>query len=346
MVNNTYKAALGSIAESLVRGEIGILIGAGMSTESGVPAGSRMAKRMLRRAVFGPGTEDADDRPEFSTIDSLAAQYPFEAISRLLQEHHQYKSFAAWLQEKGGLRTAEASAAHKKLHELYVYQRHNFPRFLFTTNFDMLIEEAFGDEAIGVTTDNLHDLRKAREQNKVAVVHLHGSIDYPKSIIVGEGLLSHVEGPLFDLLRGALATEVFVLVGYSLADTNLRSVFFDVQRISETRFGLRKQTFVVSPAEGDSGDPATEAGLAQAIWAQRDVDHLPVRASTFFADLFDAVTDFLRIEVKDAVARALNVQTDTLDSMLRTAAEQFAIIEPFDLLVYLYYTLPPHGKKQ
>jgi hypothetical protein len=234
---------------------------------------------------------------------------------------------------------AGPSKPHYLLRDLYGLVPARFPKVVFTTNFDTLIEDAFESEAICVTSGNLLELVKARESGKIAVVHLHGAVTHPDSIIAGEAALLDAEGPLFDLLRGALSTDIFVLIGYSLADTNLRSIFFDVQRVSKTRQGLKKRTLAVSPAAGELSDGASEASIARVMWHQRGVEHIAATAGEFMTSLYDATHNFIQFEMKQRVADALGKSPATLDNLLETAARPFGVIEPQDLLVYLYYSL-------
>lgn len=175
---------------------------------------------------------------------------------------------------------------------------------------------------------------------------MHGSVHHPQSIAVGEEAQATLEGPIFDLLRGALATEVFVLVGYSLTDTNLRTLFFDVQRIAKTRSGLNKRTFSISPADGDPGATESPAGIARSIWQQRDVEHIAVTASQFFTSLLETVDNFQLVQMKQEVATALGKSVETLEQLLASAASPFKVINTEDLLIYLYYSLSPLEKKQ
>lgn len=336
---NEYK----NISDSLARGEIGLLIGAGMSIESEVPDGITMAKFMLRRAVLGAYEEKNEDYPN---IDRLAEKYPFESIAEYLKEELGYHDVYDWLSNVAGLSKKKPNAGHRWLHEIQQSISHRFPKTIFTTNFDTLIEDEFGEEnALCITSENLEALREAHEKGKIAVVHLHGCIKHPKSIVTGEKSLLTLEGPLFDLLRGALATEVFLLIGYSLADTNLKRVFFDVQRVAETRQGLNKRTYAVFPAEGEPGDRIAEAGIVRQIWKQRGVTHIAASATEFFDNLFEAINSYITFTMKEEVAAALKTDKVTLEEMLKTSSEPFVTIKPFDLLVYLYYTLTPLENK-
>jgi len=296
---------------------------------------------MLRRAVLGD--EKDASKPH---VDGLADKYPFEAIAEYLRTKLPYHDLAEWLREEGGFAAARPRAAHQSLRELYELVPHRFPKTVFTTNFDTLIEDVFGDAyAHCITSENVAELQQARKEGKIAVVHLHGCTKYPKSIISGERQLATLEGPVFDLLRGALAIDIFVLVGYSLRDTNLRDVFFDVQRVADTRLGLKKRTFAVSPEEGHSRDETDEAGIAKTIWKLRDVDHIAASAVGFFQSVFSAAENVLTIEMRDEVAKALGKDAATLDKMLESAAQPIDVIKPIDLLVYLHYSLSLWEKK-
>jgi hypothetical protein len=334
-----YLNEFDEISSGLAAQEVGFLFGAGMSDKSGIHMGAELAKRMLRSAVYG-ATRVEEEAKE---IDDIAIKYPFEAISEYCRTKTRFKNLSEWLLEHGGFKKAKPTTAHEGLFELYEYLETRFPSILFTTNFDHLIENSLGEKnAISVTIDNLQDLHKAKEEGKVAVVHLHGCIERPNTLITGEITQATLEGSLFDLFRAELAKDVFVFVGYSLADTNLRHIFFDVQRISRTRQGLEKDTYVVSPASGNPQNVDSESFIAKRIWEDRGATHLALSASDFFKSLTLATKNFVNFKAKQEVAdRLVDGSLETLESMLESIAEKYRDLKADDFLLYLYYTLVP-----
>lgn len=342
--SNIYQEAYTTIAEYLAKGDVGFLCGAGMSRDSEIEIGCELAKRMLRRAVLG-ATEVDNEHP---ILDRLASSYPFEAIADYLVQKLPNHVIAKWLcdERQGGFDKAEPKDSHKFLYELWATLGRKFPSMVFTTNFDNLIEEKFGSDAICITNSNIYELATAKEKNKLAVVHLHGCVMFPESIVFGEERQATLEGAVFDLFRASLATEVFVMVGYSLRDTNLRHVFFNVQRVAKTRERLKKRTFAISPADGNLNDPTSEITIVKEIWRLRGVDHLAVSAADFFKNLFRVSDQFALTKMRDKVAGAIKKPLKTLDKMLESAAEPFEVIEPQDILEYLYCALAPEKVEQ
>jgi len=329
-----YHEAFKTIARDLSRGELTLLFGAGMSVDSNVPGGRKMAVQMLRRIALGD--EKDTSRPD---LDSLAGKYPFEAISDLLQEKK--VDFSQWLKQEGGLGKALVSPAHTLLREVHEYVPNQFPRVVFTTNFDTLLEEGLGwDRAECVTSENFPSLSDAKRSKKVAVVHLHGCTNHPQSVVVGEISQATLRNSVFELFRGSLATETMVMVGYSMEDTNLRDIFYHIQSAAQKRRGMAKRTFAVSPADGDGGDILSAAGLAQKVWDRRGVDHLPFSAEKFFSELFKYLTDYLEHDLMGRVAFKMGINEGVLGNMLESATKPFSVLEPVDLLIYLDYALP------
>jgi len=330
-----YTEDLSTVAEALTNGDLGILIGAGMSKESGLDTAAELSAKMLKRALGG-----ALD-PASPSIEELARSHPFEAIIEMLREKLPYADVARWLREDGGFADAKPSSPHFRLADLFALNK-NFPRIVFTTNFDLLIEDGFGDgTAIPITSENLHSLPEARQHGQVAVVHLHGAISHPTSLQVGEASLTAGDGAVWDLLRASLATDVFLLIGYSLTDANLKRVFYDVQRLATTRKGLQKRTFAVSPARGNPSNAQSESGMARKVWRQRGVDHIAMEAGSFLAALLETTKGHVEGKILVNVARTMGLEIDTLRDMLDSAAKPFRWITPFDLLLYLHYTLTP-----
>jgi hypothetical protein len=342
----TNESVLMTIAKRLQRGEVGFLFGAGMSYGTGICLGPELSKRMLRCKTLG--VEKVDQ--EIPHIDKIATSFPFEAIAELCSKSKKNPTMdlLGLLQEIGGMKHAKLVKVHEHLLELYFLLGPNFPRELFTTNFDPLIENALNNDslkeprAITVTTENLDDLHRAKEENKIAVVHLHGCISHPKSIICGEMRLATLEGTLLDLFKGHLSKDVFVFVGYSLSDTNLRYIFFDIQRESESRNRIKKDTFVVSPADGSLDDDCSEVSIIKSIWGLRgNVTHLPLSAEDFFYSLNLAIRNSVLFQARELVAQRLGTEPKVVDHMLESATADFQDLRPEDLLIYLFYVLTP-----
>ena len=341
-----YQEQIGTIADSFTRSELGLLIGAGMSIGSQIPDGLAMAQRMLRRAVLG---RDQEANDQCAQVEKLAARYPFEAVAQFLNRKLAHHDLVNWLREQGNIGKAKPNDAHRHLRELRDHYPHVFPKIIFTTNFDTLIEDELNngrpaghERARCLSSDNITDLPVARAARQIVVAHLHGCVTYPRSIVFGEKELATQRGTMFDLLRSALATDIFVIVGYSLGDTDLRTLFFDIQDIVETRRGLSKRTFAVSPAAGRLDDSRSEAAIAREFWDQRgNVEHLAMSAAEFLSTLSEAVTNHVMLKLKQEVAASLKMDIATLQSILQSAAEGFRVVKPEDLLIYLYYSLSP-----
>src|SRR5688500_8034383 len=93
-IDADFPALYENLADSLARGEVAFLIGAGMSLDGGIDPGTVMAGRMLRRAVLGAGHED--DPKGKAAYDTLASKYPFEGIAEYLVEEHPQHDIATW----------------------------------------------------------------------------------------------------------------------------------------------------------------------------------------------------------------------------------------------------------
>lgn len=313
------------------------MVGAGMSVRSGIPGGAELASRMLRAAVFGSASAPG----AAPHLERLASQYPFEAIMQLLAFRLPDHDVCGWLDSNAGFASAVPNEAHERLRDIRIVVEDWFPRYVYTTNFDRLLEQQFGDDCVEVTTENLTTgLKEAAAKRKVAVVHLHGSVGFPSSIMTAEGELVTAHGVLFDLLRGELAKDVFVIIGYSLTDGNLRRMFFDIQQVAQTRHGLSKLTYVVAPADGDLNDPSSPVSIATEVWRQRGCVLIPEMAEVFMETLLRAVHDFELVQREEKVAYRLGVPPDTLWPRLGKAAAPFELLSERDLLTYLDYALP------
>lgn len=100
------------------------------------------------------------------------------------------------------------------------------PLRIVTTNYDKLAEELAGAECLSLSPGR----PVPRSDGRVKVYHVHGSIDVPgKMIVTADDYFNfmHTESYFSRKLSTILHENTVVILGYSLGDTNLKSILND-----------------------------------------------------------------------------------------------------------------------
>ncbi|TVU75099.1 SIR2 family protein [Vibrio tasmaniensis] len=102
---------------------------------------------------------------------------------------------------------------------------------IVTTNYDKLAEQLCGSQVHSFAPG----LPIPRSKSKVKVYHVHGSIDSPKDMIItSEDYFNffHAESYFSRKLSTVFHENTVVILGYSLGDTNLKSIINDYKKFT------------------------------------------------------------------------------------------------------------------
>lgn len=97
---------------------------------------------------------------------------------------------------------------------------------IITTNYDKLSEHLVGSDCQSLTPG----MPVPRSNSRVKVFHVHGSVDYPSRMVVTADdyfNFMHSETYFSRKLSTVLHENTVVILGYSLGDTNLKSILSD-----------------------------------------------------------------------------------------------------------------------
>jgi hypothetical protein len=296
---------IAQIATQLVKGRLGLLIGAGMSVPSAGIPGSALSKKLVWKALFKHKHVPLDPAFEEQLV-SVSSKYPLEAIAEACSQVFAYgeHELQALLENVVFPDGSHRHAGHTALAS--IVNRYAL-RTIYTTNWDTLLEDAIGTGvAESITESDLRRLDEVYDSGHVAVVHLHGT--FTKTPLVREPDLMDPEKPLFQLFLADLIKKAFVFVGYSLSDPNIRALYWRSRQMLSTRDKqLNKLTYVVSPAQND-----VERRTASAVWHERGARYIPMGAEDFFAALQAEAATHALSALKDDLRRRLNVGPDEL----------------------------------
>jgi hypothetical protein len=328
------------IAKELLRGRIGFLFGAGMSIPSGGLPGTALAKELLVQGLF-PAQARKPDPDLAQRLDGAAGRYPLEAIAAGVVRRlpFQEQGLVRLLNETvfGGKEPA-CHNGHRQVAS--IVNRLGNIRLLFTTNWDSLLEKAFGESAAPIWKDdqlvNLDDLLA----QKVGIVHLHGTFD--DNPLIREDDLMNPAGPFFQLFLSELMSKSFVFVGYSLSDPNIRALYYKAASVLAARTAnLHKTTFVVCPPRDD-----VDRLVATHVWDARNATYIPLGGEEFFDRLKNELETQAMEHFKRELEKRLGVTREELNAKIDELVSVFPDFETREqALLYLYsITKTPKAK--
>jgi NAD-dependent SIR2 family protein deacetylase len=298
---------IGSIAEQLRKKRVGFLIGVGMSLKSGSIRGDELRYALLRRGLYQ--SERDMTREIENKIRKISEKYPLEAIAGAItdelplkdEELKELLTELAFKEEQ-----PKPNEGHKLLSK--IISRFKI-KILFTTNWDNLIKSALGESAEVITRNNnrIINLDKITEK-KTAIIHLHGTFeDMP---LVKENDLMDLESPLLQLFLTELMSKVFVFVGYSMNDPNIKAIYYRTKDLLDRKKVINKKTYIVYPPEDHDKH---EIYINKKIWSARNIEYIPLSAEDFFRMLYEESVVRKMKEVRARLATKLGINEDQLN---------------------------------
>lgn len=180
------------------------------------------------------------------------------------------------------------------------------PHHVVTTNYDRLVEEAFGEERRPAVLP-----REPVGPSGRWVLKLHGDIENSDSIVLTRsdymGLPSGSQA-LLGIMQAMLMTQHMLFVGYSLQDETFHRVMFDVRKA----FG---SSYFQSPGSTKFGTVllVAENQLVSGMWENSlDVVALHTSDSTEGGRNLEIVLDLVGFECADTSAFLLDATFDSL----------------------------------
>lgn len=216
------------IFETIRKEDAVLWVGAGFSKYAGYPTGSELAKILYENLT----QEERKDISLNLSFDKLAQVY--------IDLRGTQNSLIELLRKTYAYHVPISTEYHDKLAKI------PHIKTVITTNYDTLLENAYGNEAIKVVTDT--DVTHIKE-NKTTIIKIHGDFSQEnKLIITSEDYASFInEGlssPIWNVVIERLATKHLIFLGYSMEDPNVMSL---LKRLTDTLGDSRKEIYFISP---------------------------------------------------------------------------------------------------
>lgn len=106
---------------------------------------------------------------------------------------------------------------------------------VFTTNYDRLLEQAFGEQGrqIDVVVED-PQIGRVTERSRMTLVKMHGCVSRPHTLVVTREDYDSYDlhhPAIITYLQSLLSTRTFLFVGFSLRDPNFRNIYRIVQQV-------------------------------------------------------------------------------------------------------------------
>jgi hypothetical protein len=242
----TVAEKLEQLRAAYQRQEVILFVGAGMSLSLGLPPWRALVEHMTER--LGIDAARFGDKLSYLTL----AEY-----FRL--QHGSIGPLRSWMDREW--HRGDIEVKRSRAHELIA--KGNFP-IIYTTNYDRWLENAFEHyRRPYMKIVNVADLTHLKP-GTTQIIKFHGDFENDDSIVLDESSYFRrldFESPLDIKLRADILGRAVLFIGYSLADINIRYLFYRLSRMWKAAVpGIpQPNSFIFSPSK----NPVQEAVLAQ-----------------------------------------------------------------------------------
>lgn len=206
-----------------------LFVGAGVSKNLGLPTWSELIDHIAEDLGYDP-----DIYKSFGDNLALAEYYRVEKGS--------IGALRNWMDANSDLADLENSEVHRQIANL------EFP-MVYTTNYDRWLEKSFElykKEFIKIAS--VSDIPKIKD-GVTQIIKFHGDFDNDDTIVFDESSYFErleFESPLDIKLRSDVLGKSVLFIGYSLADVNLRFLFYKLAKLwkSNNDGGIQPRSYV------------------------------------------------------------------------------------------------------
>ena len=279
-MQSKYKQIIGFIR----KGDVILFVGAGFSIKAGAPSGSDLCN-LLYKAL-----------PEnIQNEKSLKTEYTLQKLSETYLTHFGRVALADLLKSAFDFEPKDTSA------QQLLAQIPHFKQII-TTNYDSLLEDAYGESCNLVVTNS--DLSQV-DSRKPTIYKVHGDFSHPDDIVIAQRDYKRMysqkqENLLWDTIRAEFSRHNVLFIGYSISDQNIQML---IEYVKEQMGESAKQLFVLTP-------DAEETAILQL--KELGVEYIQGKAEDLFNELIPELKSHI---VEDYEAK--NTSVEDCDHFLR-----------------------------
>lgn len=279
-MQSKYKQIIGFIR----KGDVILFVGAGFSIKAGAPSGSDLCN-LLYNAL-----------PEnIQNEKSLKTEYTLQKLSETYLTHFGRVALADLLKSAFDFESKDTS--DQQLLAQIPHFKH-----IITTNYDSLLEDAYGESCNLVVTNS--DLSQV-DSRKPTIYKVHGDFSHPDDIVIAQRDYKRMysqkqENLIWDTIRAEFSRHNVLFIGYSISDQNIQML---IEYVKEQMGESAKQLFVLTP-------DAEETAILQL--KELGVEYIQGKAEDLFNELIPELKSHI---VEDYEAK--NTSVEDCDHFLR-----------------------------
>jgi hypothetical protein len=245
------------LREAYHRHEVILFVGAGMSLSLGLPPWSALIEHMTAELGLDPG--------------SFHGKISYLTLAEYFRlQHGSIGPLRSWMDREW--HRSEILVQSSRAHELIAKGRF---RIIYTTNYDRWLENAFDHyQRPYVKIVSVADLARL-DPNAAQIIKFHGDFENDESIVLDESSYFRrldFESPLDIKLRADILGRTVLFIGYSLADINIRYLFYKLSRLWKASVPGTPQpnSYIFSPSHNRVQESVLAQWGIQMISLERD----------------------------------------------------------------------------
>lgn len=267
-----------NIIELVRQNDVVLFVGAGFSRKAGAPSTDDLINTFYNDLPIEVQQErGVSGEKTLQNVSSVyETHYGRDALTDLLQQLFQF--------------------VPQNTEDQYNFAKIPQIKHIFTTNYDSLLEDAYGKGNCNVVACDA-DLASV-DRLKTTIYKIHGDFTHKDNIVITkEDYRNYYESQsnniLWDAVRYEFARHNVLFIGYSLADANIQTIVEFVKRQMGTS---SKKMFLIAP-DMDS-TPAKQL-------RQKGVEFIQGKAEDFLNELIPEIKDHI---VEDCVQRTTSAE--------------------------------------
>jgi hypothetical protein len=255
---------LAELINQIRTGNVVLWAGSGFSKYTGYPDGKQLAE-IIKKNVQDTDREYFEDEQQLTDVaQEFTEIYGSEHLIRILK--------SVFNEEPTSLQYHQMIAQIPQI------------THIVTTNYDLLFERAYGDKICSIVKDQ--DILKPVIRDKVVVYKIHGSLEFPDTIVITQDdyrdFYDNQDSLIWTKIKSLISEYTILFLGYAFEDLYVQYIFGSVFK----KLGnAPKEIFWISP------------GLPQHKLAHYSKDY-PIR-------YIDATAEEVVPKIKEAVRKNL-----------------------------------------